>query len=319
MQVSLSVLSDKLRMNRGRKMKEIKNAALITAIKTPFLENGKIDLETYDRLVERQIAGGAQGLIIGGTTGEGHLMDWEEHILLIAHTVNKFSDKLVLIGNTGSNNTREAYKATEQGFAVGMDAALLINPYYGKASESGVIAHFEKPLDLGPAIIYNVPGRTGQDLQPHIIERLAKHENMVGVKECAGMERIKGYEEQGIACWSGNDDEAHDTRHQCGSHGVISVVSNVLPRTTRKLMDQEDSELNKKLLPFINWLFHEPNPIPLNNIMMMLGLVSPVFRLPYTPLTKELRKKGKQILEELASNEVTEDISTLEDNNFILI
>ena len=129
-------------------------------------------------------------------------MNWEEHLMLIAHTVTLFSDKLIIIGNTGSNNTREAIKATEYGFATGMHASLLINPYYGRSSERGVKAHFEKLLALGPAFVYNVPGRTGQDLTPDIIEPLAKHENFIGVKECAGNDRIAAYENKGIACWS---------------------------------------------------------------------------------------------------------------------
>jgi 4-hydroxy-tetrahydrodipicolinate synthase len=107
---------------------------LVTAIKTPYLPNGKFDLEAYDRLVAAQIAGGAGALVVGGTTGEGHLMGWDEHVMLIAHTVNQFGREIKVIGNTGSNSTGEAVHATEQGFAVGMHAALHINPYYGKTS-----------------------------------------------------------------------------------------------------------------------------------------------------------------------------------------
>jgi len=300
-------------------MKNIQEARLITAIKTPYLENGKIDLKTYDRLVERQIAGGVQGLVIGGTTGEGHLMNWEEHIMLIAHTVHQYSDDLLIIGNTGSNNTKEAYKATEQGFAVGMDVALQINPYYGKTSEAGVLAHLTKPLDLGPVIVYNVPGRTGQDIPTHVIEKLAEHKNLVGVKECAGQDRIQYYEERGISCWSGNDDQAHDTRHQAKSHGVISVISNVLPKTMRRLMDQEDQALNQQLQPLIEWLFVEPNPVSLNTLLAMMGLVKPIFRLPYVQLDEQLRVQGKQLMEALNLDEVQEEIATLKDEDFLHI
>ncbi|MGO2562414.1 MAG: dihydrodipicolinate synthase family protein, partial [Pseudoalteromonas nigrifaciens] len=100
-----------------RSLEQIKQASLITAIKTPYLSSGEIDLATYDRLVELQIAAGVDGIVVGGTTGEGQLMNWEEHLMLIAHSVNKFSSKLVIVGNTGSNNTREAIKATKYGFA----------------------------------------------------------------------------------------------------------------------------------------------------------------------------------------------------------
>lgn len=133
----------------------------IPAIKTPYLASGKFDLVTYDRLVDAQIEAGVDGLIIGGTTGEGQLMSWDEHIMLIAHTVNSFGDRVRVIGNTGSNSTREAVHASEQGFAVGMDAALHINPYYGKTSAVGLATHFQAVLAEGPAMLYNVPGRTG--------------------------------------------------------------------------------------------------------------------------------------------------------------
>ena len=110
----------------------------MTAIKTPYRPNGEVDLETFDSLVEAQIKSGVEGLIVCGTTGEGHLMDWEEHLMLIAHCVNQFGDQLAIVGNTGSNNTRESLKGTKYGFAFGMDAALQINPYYGKTSEAGL-------------------------------------------------------------------------------------------------------------------------------------------------------------------------------------
>ncbi|MEC8685268.1 MAG: dihydrodipicolinate synthase family protein, partial [SAR324 cluster bacterium] len=142
--------------------KKIHDASLMTAIKTPYKSGGEIDLDCYDELVTEQMRNGVEGLIVCGTTGEGHLMDWEEHLMLIAHSVNRFGDELVIVGNTGSNNTREALKATRYGFAFGMDASLQINPYYGKTSEKGLREHFNRVLDLGPAIIYNVYSRTGQ-------------------------------------------------------------------------------------------------------------------------------------------------------------
>ena len=191
-------------------------------------------------------------------------MDWEEHLMLIAHSVNRFGDELVIVGNTGSNNTREALKATRYGFAFGMDASLQINPYYGKTSEKGLREHFNRVLDLGPAIIYNVASRTGQDLQPELIESLAEHSNLVGVKECSGNERMGYYESKGIACWSGNDDQCFEGRHRNQSHGVISVIANLLPGLMRKLMDEDNSELNLRLQPLMAWLFHVPSPNALN-------------------------------------------------------
>ncbi len=279
-----------------RSIDEIKKASLITAIKTPYLENGDIDIKTYDTLVEAQIEAGVEGIVVAGTTGEGQLMNWDEHIMLIAHTVANFSSRLIIVGNTGSNNTREAIKATEYGFSIGMDATLQINPYYGRTSNIGVTEHLKRVLNIGPAFIYNVPGRTGQDLTPEIIEPISQHPNFIGMKECAGNERIDYYEKKGIACWSGNDDECHDGRHTHHSHGVISVTSNIVPGLMRELMDKENSNLNKKLNPLMNWLFCEPNPIAINTCLMMTGKIKPVFRMPYLPLDKNQRQAGLEIL-----------------------
>jgi len=298
-------------------MKNIKAASLITAIKTPFNAQGEIDLVTYDQLVTQQIAAGVDGIVVGGTTGEGHLLSWEEHLMLIAHTVHQYSGKLIIIGNTGSNNTREAIKATKNGFAMGMDATLQINPYYGRTSMAGVSAHLNKVLDIGPAFIYNVPGRTGQDLTPDVIEPLSKHKNFIGVKECAGNERIAYYEKQGIACWSGNDDESYDGRHQFGSHGVISVTSNVVPSLMRALMDTQNNELNERLQNLMKWLFCEPNPIAVNTALMMTNAVDTNFRLPYLALTLEQRQQGLALLEKFETAELIGDkLAILSDSDF---
>jgi 4-hydroxy-tetrahydrodipicolinate synthase len=300
-------------------MEKIKAASLMTAIKTPYKPDGDVDLESYDRLVEAQIEHGVEGLIVCGTTGEGHLMDWEEHLMLIAHSVNKFGNQLIIVGNTGSNNTREAIKGTKYGFAFGMDAALQINPYYGKTSAAGLKEHFKRVLDLGPSIIYNVPGRTGQDLQPDLIEELAEHPNFIGVKECAGNERMAHYEAQGIACWSGNDDQSFEGRHRHGSHGVISVTSNLLPGLMRQLMDTDDLELNARLQPLMAWLFHVPSPNALNTVLSMTGAVQPVFRLPYSPVDRQSRQQVIDLLLAFKAEDwVGSGLELLEDEQFIL-
>ncbi len=300
-------------------MERIKSASLMTAIKTPYQPNGEIDLKAYDALVEAQIKHGVEGLIVCGTTGEGHLMDWEEHLMLIAHSVSHFGNQLVIVGNTGSNNTREAIKATKYGFSFGMDASLQINPYYGKTSETGLKEHFNRTLDLGPAIIYNVPSRTGQDLQPELIEDLSKHENLVGVKECAGNERMAHYESKGIACWSGNDDSCFEGRHRSNTHGVISVTSNLMPGLMRRLMDVDDPQLNNRLKPLMSWLFHVPSPNALNTILSMTGAIQPVFRLPYAPVDQESRKQVMELLLDFDANDwVGSSLKLMEEDQFIL-
>ena len=300
-------------------MQKIKSASMMTAIKTPYKSNSEIDLDVYDSLVEAQIANGVEGLIVCGTTGEGHLMDWEEHLMLIAHSVNEFGKKILIVGNTGSNNTREAIKGTKHGFAFGMDAALQINPYYGKTSDTGLKEHFQRVLELGPTIVYNVPGRTGQDLQPNFIEELARHPNLVGVKECAGNERIEHYEKNGIACWSGNDDQCFEGRHRHGSHGVISVIGNLMPGLMRSLIDTDDPELNVRLQPLMNWLFHVPSPNALNTVLSMTGAIKPVFRLPYAPVDKKARQVIFDLLQDFETKDwVGPKLEIMEEEEFII-
>lgn len=300
--------------------KEVKALHLITAIKTPYLPNGKFDLAAYDNLVDQQVKHGVEGLIIGGTTGEGHLMTWDEHIMLIAHTVNVFGRQIKVIGNTGSNSTREALHATEQGFAVGMHASLQINPYYGRTSLTGLKEHFRAVLGEGPAIIYNVPGRTGQDIPDEIILEFKDHKNLLGVKECTGNERIRNYSSQGITCWSGNDDEAHDGVHQFGAQGVISVTSNIIPGLFSSLMRTRDDATAAKLQALIAWLFCEPNPIAVNTALAMCGLIRPVFRLPYVPLSRAQREHGAALLRAVAEHlPGVKEVRVMEDSEFLLL
>lgn len=269
-----------------------------------------------------QMLNGVEGIIVGGTTGEGHLMSWDEHIMLIGHSVNCFGMSIKVIGNTGSNSTREAIHASEQGFAVGMHAALHINPYYGKTSFLGLISHFEAVLSMGPSIIYNVPSRTGQDIPPSVIETISQNSNLAGVKECVGNHRIREYVDKGIVAWSGNDDQCHDARWSFGATGVISVASNLVPGLIRELMFQgKNPALNGSLMPLIEWLFREPNPIGLNTALAQLGVVRPVFRLPYVPLPVEKRIEFVSIVNKLGRAHFVgdKDVQVLDDDDFILV
>ncbi|KAI4345348.1 hypothetical protein L6164_012479 [Bauhinia variegata] len=301
---------------------DITRLRLITAIKTPYLPDGRFDLEAYDDLVNMQIINGADGIIVGGTTGEGQLMSWDEHIMLIGHTVNCFGTKVKVIGNTGSNSTREAIHATEQGFAVGMHAALHINPYYGKTSLDGLVSHFDCVLSMGPTIVYNVPSRTGQDIPPRVILGLARSANLAGVKECMGNDRIKQYTSNGIVVWSGNDDECHDARWGYGATGVISVTSNLVPGLMQELMfGGKNPALNAKLLPLMDWLFYEPNPIGLNTALAQLGVIRPVFRLPYVPLPLQKRIEFVNLVKDIGREHFVgdKDVEVLYDDDFILV
>ncbi|GER53087.1 4-hydroxy-tetrahydrodipicolinate synthase [Striga asiatica] len=273
-------------------------------------------------LVNMQIDGGVMGLIVGGTTGEGQLMSWDEHIMLIGHTVNCFGGSVKVIGNTGSNSTREAIHATEQGFAVGMNAALHINPYYGKTSLEGLVLHFESVLQMGPTILYNVPSRTGQDIPPGVIRALAQSPNLAGVKECVGHARVGEHVGNGIVVWSGNDDECHDSRWDYRGKGVISVASNLVPGLMREMMfGGKNPGLNARVLPLVRWLFEEPNPIGVNTALAQLGVVRPVFRLSYVPRGVEKRVEFVKIVEELGRENFVgdEEVRVLDDDDFMLI
>ncbi|KAG0452944.1 hypothetical protein HPP92_025338 [Vanilla planifolia] len=301
---------------------DIKGLRLITALKTPYLPDGRFDLEAYDALMHLQIMNGAEGVIVGGTTGEGHLMSWDEHIMLIGHTVNCFGSSIKVIGNTGSNSTREAIHATEQGFAVGMHAALHINPYYGKTSLQGMISHFETVLSMGPTIIYNVPSRTGQDIPTSVVYQISENPNLAGVKECMGNDRIKEYVDGGIVIWSGNDDECHDARWGYGATGVISVTSNLVPGLMHELMFHGmNPSLNSKVMPLVKWLFCEPNPIGLNTALAQLGVVRPVFRLPYVPLPVAKRVEFVGIVKAIGREHFVgdKDVEVLDDDDFVLV
>eukprot|EP00419_Tripos_fusus_P002601 CAMPEP_0172678798 /NCGR_PEP_ID=MMETSP1074-20121228/15639_1 /TAXON_ID=2916 /ORGANISM="Ceratium fusus, Strain PA161109" /LENGTH=328 /DNA_ID=CAMNT_0013496889 /DNA_START=52 /DNA_END=1038 /DNA_ORIENTATION=- len=299
----------------------IRKLRLMTAIKTPYRQDGNIDYEAWDKLVEHQIANGVEALIIGGTTGEGHLFTWEEHFALIAHSVGKFKGRIAIVGNTGSNSTAEMVYATKKGFAMGMDCALLINPYYGKTSARGIVMHIEASLKYGPGIIYNVPGRTAQDISPEIIMKFAEHEHFAGVKECKGHDRIKELSDKGVACWSGNDEESHLDRHVYGAVGVISVTANIVPGLMHKLMHGERNDaLDTTLQPLYKWLFTEPNPIGVNTLLMMCGAASPVFRLPYTFASKEMREEVVPMLKAIGVENCpvfgAQGLQVLEDSDF---
>jgi 4-hydroxy-tetrahydrodipicolinate synthase len=315
-----AVLSSQSASDTQSAVDRLKKLRLITAAKTPYLPNGKFDLPAYDRILEHQIKAGVEGVIVGGTTGEGQLMSWDEHIMLIAHTVNRFGDQLAVVGNTGSNSTREALHATEQGFAVGMHAALQINPYYGKTSMTGLLTHFNAVLSEGPAIIYNVPGRTGQDIPEDVVKEISSHPNFLGMKECTGNKRIKGYTSLGINCWTGNDEEAHEARHDAGAVGVISVTSNVVPGLMASLMTTRNDQLNSELRELYSWMFCEPNPIALNTAFAMCGIAQPVFRLPYVPLSHEQRVKGAALLRAVQKHiPGCQEVRVLADEDFLLI
>ena len=298
-------------------MNFLKHARTITAIKTPYTNTGFIDFKAYDNIVWNQIQKGIQGLVVTGTTGEGHLMSWKEQLMLIHHTSYNFGKDLVVIGATGSNSTHEALVATEEAFNHGMHVALQLNPYYGHACEEGTFYHLNSLIDLGPTILYNVPKRTGFDMNSHLVVQLSKHENFKGIKECVGINRLNEYSKLNnpINVWSGNDNDCYDAKVECGINGVISVLANILPKEMDSLMKGEE-KYDLKIKKFCNWMYQSPNPIGINTVMAMMGICQPVFKMPYLPLSYKERVKGKELLEELFE---IENVRILKDDDFIIL
>jgi 4-hydroxy-tetrahydrodipicolinate synthase len=230
---------------------------LVTAIKTSYLTNGKPDIDAYDAHVVNQVEHGVEGVIVGGTTGEGQLMSWDEHIMVIALLGEPFVSLATLEAIRRERRFMPRRKASIVGH--GCSPA---NPYYGKTSSQGLLEHFELCLQEGPAILYNVPGRTGQDIPDDVFLALKDHPSFLGIKECTGNIITASHQQHGIKRWSGNVDEAHDARHIHGSFGVVSVTSNLIPSLSSQMLNELSEQLNQDLQELIAWLFCQPNPIP---------------------------------------------------------
>lgn len=193
----------------------------------------------------------------------------------------------------------------------------------GRTSHTGLATHFKAVLDEGPGMLYNVPGRTGQDIPDEVVLALRDHPAFLGVKECTGNARIAAYAAAGVRCWTGNDDEAHAARHGAGAAGVVSVTSNLVPAAFASLMDTQNDEAAAALAPLIDWLFCEPNPIAVNTALAMCGLCAPVFRLPYVPLSRAQREEGARLLKAaapyLAGGVDPDAVRVLDDDDFVLV
>ncbi len=261
-----------------------------TALITPF-SGGEIDYLALGELIEYQIAGGIDALIIGGTTAEAATLSDDERYKLYTFAKGKIAGRTKLILGTGTNDTRVAIAHTKFAERLGCDGALLVTPYYNKGTESGIEKHYlniAESVSL-PIILYNVPSRTGVNLGFNLLNRLADHPNIVGLKEASdSVDRLVTLAAFGDKLWlySGNDSQIYPTL-SLGGMGVISVMSNLLPKTTVGLCKSyfegrhsEALELQLRLLPFIKSLFLETNPSPIKTAMAARGLCSPEVRLP---------------------------------------
>ena len=278
------------------------------AIITPFNEDGSINYERLGEMIDYQIENGTDAIIICGTTGEASTMSDEEHLECIRFAVKKAAKRVPVIAGTGSNDTAYAIKLSKEAEEIGADGLLLVTPYYNKTTQRGLIAHFTAIVDAVniPIILYNIPGRTGMSIEISTAKVLAKHKNIVAVKEASGN---IGYTAKLIAAcgddldvYSGNDDMIVPIM-SLGGKGVISVLSHVLPKETH-LMAQyclennfaEASKLQIKYLDLINNLFVEVNPIPVKEAMNLIGVNVGGCRMPLYPMSDENREKLKASL-----------------------
>ena len=267
------------------------------AIVTPMTADGEVNYEVLGEMLEAQIAGGTDAIIICGTTGESATLSEEEHSAVIRYAIKKVNKRIPVIAGTGSNCTATAIKLSKEAEKDGADGLLLVTPYYNKATQQGLIAHYTaiaKAVSL-PIILYNVPSRTGCNLQPETIAALVKNvKNIVGVKEASGnisqIAKVKLLCGDDIDLYSGNDDQVVPIL-SLGGIGVISVLSNVAPKETHNMvMDYLNGDVDKarqmqlKAFPLIDALFSEVNPIPVKKALNLMGWEAGPLRAPLTEM-----------------------------------
>jgi 4-hydroxy-tetrahydrodipicolinate synthase len=269
----------------------------LVAIVTPMFEDGRLDIPALNALIEFHIAQGSDGIVIVGTTGETPTVDFDEHCLLIKTAVEQVRGRVIVIAGTGANSTKEAIALTQKAKELGVDACLLVAPYYNKPTQEGLYQHFNAIADAVaiPQILYNVPGRTGCDISNDTVLRLAQHPNIVGIKDATGgIERgtdLLLRAPQDFAVLSGDDATAMSLM-LLGGKGVISVTANVAPKLMHDMCvaamagDAVKARgINAKLFGLHQKLFVEANPIPVKWVLQEMGLIKAGIRLPMVPLS----------------------------------
>ena len=273
-----------------------------TALVTPIDERG-IDFDAFGKLIDAQINAGVNALVVCGTTGECSTLNDEEHCAAIEFCVKRVNKRVPVIAGTGSNDTAYAIWLTKQAERAGADAALVVTPYYNKTTQQGLVKMFGAIAESTtlPLILYNVPSRTGVNIEPDTYVALSKYENIVAIKEANGniSKIVETVSKLGGALdiYSGNDDQIVPIL-ACGGKGVISVLSNVCPKETVLLCDRffqgdvkGSMERQSKYNSLISLLFCETNPIPVKAAMAKLGFCEDFLRLPLVPMEDEHRKK----------------------------
>ncbi|WP_372737471.1 4-hydroxy-tetrahydrodipicolinate synthase [Neptunomonas sp.] len=280
----------------------------IVALVTPMKENGEIDWVGLDKVVDFHLENGTDSIVAVGTTGESATLNCEEHCAVIKRVVERVNGRIPVIAGTGANSTTEAIQLTREAKGAGVDACLLVTPYYNKPTQEGLFQHFKaiaEAVDI-PQILYNVPGRTACDMLPPTVLRLAQIPNIVGIKEATGdLERARLLIEkapEGFAIYSGDDATAIEMII-AGGQGNISVTANVAPAEMARMChlglegkSEEARAIQTRLMPLHTQLFIEANPIPVKWAMHEMGLMDLGIRLPLTVLSEECRPVVRQAL-----------------------
>lgn len=281
---------------------------LITAMVTPFNKNGDIDFSRVKSLINHLLAHGTDALVVNGTTGESPTLSKSEKLELIRFVVETVDNRIPVIAGTGSNNTQASIDMTKEAESLGVDAVMLVAPYYNKPSQNGMYLHFEAIANATelPVMLYNIPGRTGVNVEPETIIRLSKIDNIVAVKEASGdleaMTQIIRETDDDFFLFSGDDSITLPVL-SIGGDGVVSVSSHLYGDEMKEMIDahldgnhQRANQLHQWLVPKMNALFMAPNPVPVKTALNYIGVEVGSVRLPLIPLTTE---EKKQLLDQL--------------------
>ena len=271
-------------------------AGSITALATPFAADGSVDVDAWTRLIDGQLQGGTQALVVAGSTGEAAALTDAEYDDLLRRAVQQVAGRIPVLAGTGLSNTAKTIELTRHAAGLGADAALVVTPPYVRPTQAGLAAHYRAVAAEGglPVLLYNVPGRTGCDMQPETVAELASDPNIIGIKEAvadsARMSALLALKSPNFAILSGDDPTACRAM-LAGADGVISVASNVLPAAMRRLCDharagQADAAAvtDNALQPLFDFIGCEPNPIPVKALLRHIG-IGDGLRLPLTPLS----------------------------------
>ena len=281
------------------------------AIVTPFKENGEVNYEKFGELIEDQIAGGTDAIIVCGTTGESSTLDHEEHLAVIKYCIGKVAGRIPVVAGTGSNCTETAVYLSTEAEKYGADGLLLVTPSYNKATQNGLFKHYKTIADSVkiPCILYNVPSRTGCNIAPETVVRLCSEvENIVGVKEASGnisqIVKLMSIADGRVDLYSGNDDQIVPLL-ALGGIGVISVLSNVAPRQTHDICEKffngdvaGSCAEQLRAIPLCNALFCEVNPIPVKKALNLMGKEVGSLRAPLTEMEEENAAKLEKAMKE---------------------